>query len=96
MNPYYELPNLGSGFQQAHAERTGRQIDEISSIGVLRLVNGLESAVRRSVGWMSRWRQRRVAVRELQGLNDHQLKDIGLDRSQIVSAVEKIIETGGR
>ncbi len=102
MNPYYELSNLGSSFQQAHAdrperpERPGRQIDEILSIGVLRLVNRLESAVRRSVGGISRWRQRRTAIRELQALSDHYLKDIGLDRSQIVSTVEEIIETGGQ
>ena len=99
MKPYYELPNLGSSFQQAHAdrpERPGRQIDGIPSIGALRLVNGLESAVRRSVGGISRWRQRRTAIRELQALSDHHLTDIGLDRSQIVSTVEEIIETGGQ
>ena len=84
MNPYYEPPNLGSSFQQAHAdrpERPGRQIDGIPSIGALRLVNGLESAVRRSVGGISRWRQRRIAIRKLQALSDHHLADIGLDRS---------------
>ncbi len=99
MNPYYALPNLGSSFQQAHAdrpERPGRQIDGISSIGALRLVNGLESAVRRSVGGISRWRQRRTAIRELQALSEHPPRDIGLDRSQIVSTVEEIIETGGQ
>ncbi len=102
MNPCYELPNLGNSFQQAHAdrperpERPGHQIDGIPSIGALRLVNGLESAVRRSVGGISRWRQRRIAIRELQALSDHHLTDIGLDRSQIVSMVEEIIETGGQ
>ncbi len=99
MNPYYEPPNLGSSFQQAHAdrpERPGRQIDGIPSIGALRLVNGLETAVCRSVGGISRWRQRRTAIREFQALNDHHLTDIGLDRSQIVSTVEEIIETGGQ
>jgi uncharacterized protein YjiS (DUF1127 family) len=96
MNPYYELPNLGSSFQQAHADRPGRQIDRLLSIGALRLVNGLGSAVRRSVGVISRWRQRRTAIRELQALSDHQLTDIGLDRSQIVSTVEEMIETGGQ
>ncbi len=62
----------------------------------MRLVNGLESAVRRSVGGISRWRRRRTAIRELQALSDHHLTDIGLDRSQIVSTVEEIIETGGQ
>ncbi len=99
MNPYCELPNLGSSFQQTHAgqpKRPGRQIGAIPSIGALRLVNGLKSAVRRSAGVISRWRQRRTAIRELQALSDHHLTDIGLDRSQIVTTVEEIIETGGR
>ncbi len=99
MNPYYEPPNLGSSFRQAHAdrpERPGRQIDGNPSIGALRLVKGLELALRRSVGGISRWRQRRTANRELQALSDHHLTDIGLDRSQIVSTVEDIIETGGQ
>ncbi len=99
MNSYCEPPNLGSSFQQAHAdrpERPGRQIDGILSIGALRLANGLESVVRRSVGGISRWHQRRTAIRALQALSDHLLTDIGLDRSQIVSTVEEIVETGGR
>ncbi len=99
MNPYFEPPDLGGSFQQVHADRPeppGRRIDGIPRIGALRLVNGLESAVRRSVGGISGWRQRRTAIRELQALSDHQLTDIGLDRSQIVSTVEDIIETGGQ
>jgi len=99
MNANYVLPNLAGGIQQADAdlpERPGHQIDGILSIGALRLVNGLESAVRRSVGGVSRWRQRRTAIRELQALSDHYLTDIGLDRSQIVSTVEKIVETSDR
>lgn len=99
MNSYCEIPDLGSSFQQAHADqsgRPGRRIDEIPSFGALRLVNGLESAVRRSIGAISRWRQRRTAIRELQALSDHHLTDIGLDRSQIVTTVEEIIETGGQ
>ncbi len=99
MNAYYELSNPGSSFQQAHADRTerpGRQINAILSIGALRQVISLDSALRRSLGWISRWRRRRTAIRELQALSDHHLADIGLDRSQIVSTVEKNIETGGQ
>ena len=57
MNPYYKHLNLCSNFQQAHADRPGRpgrQTDRIPSISVLRLVNGLDSAVRWSVGGISR------------------------------------------
>jgi len=99
MNPCYELSNLGGSFQQAHAdvpERPGRQIDGIPNIGALRLVYGLESAVRRSVGGISRWRRRCTAIRKFQALSDHLLTDIGLDRSQIVSKVEEVVETGGQ
>ncbi len=99
MNPCYVPPNLGSSFQQAHAdrpERPGRRIDGIPSIAALRLVNGLESAVRRKLGGISRRRRRRTAIRELQALSDHHLTDIGLDRCQIVSTGEEIIETGGQ
>lgn len=94
MNHYYEPGNLGGSFQQSHAERPerpSRQIDEIPSIGALRLVNGLKSVARWCVGGISRWRRRRTTIRELQALSDHYLKDIGLDRSQIVSTVEETI-----
>ncbi len=99
MKPNCEPANLASSFQQARAdrpERPGRQIDGIPSIGALALVNGLESAVRRKLGGISRWRRRRTAIRELQALSDHHLADIGLDRCRIVSTVEEIIETGGQ
>ena len=97
MSPYYELRNFCNRLQPAHAdrpERPGRQIDGTPSIGALPVVNGLESAVCRSVRWISRWRQRRTAIRELQDLSDHYLTDIELDRSRIVSTVEEIIKTG--
>ncbi len=99
MNPYYELSNLGSSSRQAQAdrpERPARQVDGFLGIGASRLVNGLVWAVRRSVGGISRWRHRRTAIRELQALSEHYLTDIGLERSQIVSTVDEIIETGGR
>ncbi len=99
MNPYYELPNLGRSFQQAHADRAkrpDRQIGGITSIVALWLVNVLESAALRTVGGISRWRRRRTAIRELQALSDYYLTDIGLDRSQIVATVEKNIETGSQ
>lgn len=95
MNPYYELPKLGGGFRYGRTGRFDRRVDAISSIGAFQLVNGLETAVRLIAGRISRWRRRRASIRELQALSDHQLKDIGLDRHRIVSAVENITETVG-
>ena len=96
MSACYEPCNLGSSFQEGYVGRPGRQIGGIPGIGTLRLITGLRSAVRRAVAGISRWRQRRRAIRELQALSDHYLTDIGLDRSRIVSTVEQMIETGGR
>ncbi len=96
MNHYHELPTLDISFQQARAERPGRQIERIPSISALRLLKGVESAFRWSVGRVSRWRHRRTAIRKLQALSDHHLTDIGLDRSQVVSPAEEFIKTGGR
>lgn len=50
----------------------------------------------RQIGRISRWRHRCTAIRELQALSDHHLTNIGLDRTQIVSTDEEIIETGGQ
>jgi uncharacterized protein YjiS (DUF1127 family) len=79
VNPDYEIPKF----------------DGFIGVGALRLVNGLTSTVRRSVGGIARWRRRRAGIRELQALSDDYLKDIGLDRSRVASPVDQFIETGG-
>ena len=38
---------------------------------------------------IGRWRERRWAVRRLSRLNDHLLKDIGIHRHEIASAVHQ-------
>lgn len=90
MNPYYELPNLPGNFQRAQggrAERPGRQLDELASIGALKLIDRLERALRRS--FVGDFRRRRAAIRELEALSDRQLADIGIERSEIASKVEE-------
>lgn len=99
MSAHYELPDLGGSLQQAHSEpseRPGRQLDAIPRFGALRPVKSLASAFRRLAGGISRWRRRRSSIRELQALSAHHLADIGLDRSQIVSTVEALIEARDR
>jgi|GEM_PF-4668918 len=78
MSANYELLNPSGGLPNS---------------GDLRLVNPQQSALRRFIGVITRWRRRRNATRELQALSDHHLTDIGLDRSQIVPAVKKMMET---
>ena len=51
-------------------------------------------ALSRALKGLRAWHTRRVAVRELQALGDHALKDIGLDRGGIRSVVQDMIESG--
>ncbi len=99
MHPNNKHSNLDSSPPQAQAvipDRSGRQLDGIPSIGALRLVSCLKSSVLHGVDWISRWHHRRIGIRKLQALNDHYLKDIGLDRSEVVSYVEEIIVMDAR
>ena len=93
MTPYYKLPSLAGSVHLADTNQSKQpngKIDTLLSIGALRLVNGLESAIRWSVGEINRLLARRTMIQELQALSDHHLTDIGLDRSQIVATVEEI------
>lgn len=52
----------------------------------------LQRLLRRSVlEPYARWRQRRIAVAQLEALDDHLLADIGLTRGQITAAVDDMI-----
>ena len=84
MSVHYELSDPGGSFRQAHAEPLERPL------------KGLASAFRRLAGGIARWRRRRRAIRELQALSAHHLADIGLDRAQIVSTVEALLEARDR
>ena len=99
MNSDCELSDPSSCLRQVHAGRAGPSESRIAgfpSLGTVRLIKGLESAVRHCADGISRWRRRRTAIRELQALSDHYLTDVGLERSQIVSTVEKMIAAGDR
>jgi uncharacterized protein YjiS (DUF1127 family) len=94
MNPCNEHTNPCNSLQKAHTDpqkQLNRQIDGIFGFSTFRLINGLESIVRRCVGRISHWRERHIMIRKLQALNEHYLKDIGLERSEIISMVEGVI-----
>ncbi|MEM7222132.1 MAG: DUF1127 domain-containing protein [Pseudomonadota bacterium] len=91
MNPYYELPNVGNGFQRHEiAVQPEAQVDGIVSVTALRAVNAVDAALES----FARWRRRRAAIRELDALSDRHLQDIGLHRSQIASTVDEIVKSG--
>ena len=98
MNSSFKQLNLDDSLHQFHdhrAERLSRESDETSNIVFRWFADEVKQLVRRVALWISRWRQRRAAIRELQLLNDHYLKDIGLERSQIASALDELPESGG-
>lgn len=98
MNSSFKPLNLDDGLHRFHAhgpERTGRKAEETPGTALRWFADELKQAVHGAAGWISHWRQRRAAIRELQGLNDHYLKDIGLERSEITSAVDGLPENGG-
>ena len=44
--------------------------------------------VLRLIGRLKSWNQRRLAIRELQGMSDYLLRDLGIERFQIADAVK--------
>jgi len=55
----------------------------------VRAVTGLGGLVARAVGFFLLWQERARGRRELQQLNDHMLKDIGLNRIDALREAEK-------
>lgn len=79
-------------FQKPHIEQLGQPISE----SVSQLIRAADTAIRRGINKIARERLRRARIKELQGLTDHQLLDIGVERSEIAATVEKILERQGR
>ncbi len=57
-----------------------------------RLIRAAEEAMHLGLGKISRERLRRARIQQLQKMNDRQLLDIGVERSEIAATVEGILE----
>jgi len=76
-------PNPVSSAVQDQVCQTCRQANDVRRMWLLQLID-----------WVSDRYHRRVLIRQLQNLNDHYLKDIGLERDEIVSYVKGISMSG--
>jgi uncharacterized protein YjiS (DUF1127 family) len=57
------------------------------SSGLHRACDAIFAGTKTYLAWISKWRRVRRAVRELESLDEHTLKDIGVCRCEIRSAV---------
>ncbi len=58
----------------------------------IRDVDSQVPAVMRLASWFHKWRIRRNTIRQLSALTNHQLEDIGIQRSEIARVVDGMIE----
>ena len=70
-------------FQSRHA----RSETGALSIRAYHAIMKVEGTVRSTIGWFKEWHAKRRAIAELEGLSDSLLHDIGIERSQIVAAI---------
>ncbi|MEO9901584.1 DUF1127 domain-containing protein [Nisaea sp.] len=88
MHLRHQHPEPACDFQQPRLDQLGHPIFG----SVSRLIRAANSAMRRGLHKIARERLRRARIKELQGLTDHQLLDIGVERSEIAATVEKVLE----
>ncbi len=90
MSPYTDIaPNSGpDSVRKGHFGADSRA--ETLSRAAYRAIDAVEAAVRALIERLRADRRRRLTIRELSALNDHNLRDIGLHRSQIRSVAHAL------
>ncbi len=84
MNPYTILPGLNKPVANG-------PIDDAISVYAYKALNAVAESVANAVGAVRTWHARNAAIGELSRLNDHLLKDIGIDRSEIRAVVNGML-----
>ncbi len=84
MNPYMIL-------SRSNKPVVNGPVGEAISVTAYKAVNAVAERVKNTVDAVRTWRQRRAAIAELSRLNDHLLKDIGIDRNEIRAVVNGML-----
>ncbi len=84
MNPYTILPRLNK-------PAANGPVDDAISVYAYKAVKAVAESVANAVGAARTWHARNAAIGELSRLNDHLLKDIGIDRSEIRAVVNEML-----
>ncbi len=94
MNPYAEVAHvLRPATDSARERPTGKDADPLALVlsrAAFKTVAAVEDAVARLVERFRADKRRRLTIRELSALDDHTLRDIGLQRSQIRSVAHAL------
>ncbi len=84
MNPYTILPALNKPVANG-------PIDDAISVYAYKAVTAIAESVANAVGAVRGWHARNASIRGLSRLDDHLLKDIGIDRSEIRAVVNGML-----
>lgn len=94
----YRNDNYGSGYAAAGYANTPTRVPFVELVSplmyigeeVVRFGTAAFSAAFHMAGAFVRWRNERVTIRALEGLEDHILKDIGVNRGEIIAVARKL------